>query len=156
MIGFLSVCLACLALNGHSTATDLPPPAALIGTSSTGHAFSIRKQNASLCDAGSTQWTGTIKVSPEKSIFFCAYRRLELSSWKLRYSAGFFESRSNPSEDPLVLWLSGGPAASSMMSLFAEIGPCTTDGKTTKQLGPSWSSKANLLFVEYMSLFGIE
>ncbi|TID20766.1 putative carboxypeptidase y protein [Venturia nashicola] len=131
MLRLLSACLAYLVLLAHAIATDLPPPAALAGTSSTGHAFTIRKQNASLCDAGSTQWTGTVKVSPERSIFF----------W-------FYESRNNPSADPLILWLSGGPAASSMMGLLAEVGPCTTDGTTTKRRGPSWSSKANLLFVD--------
>jgi cathepsin A (carboxypeptidase C) len=35
-----------------------------------------------------------------------------------------------------------------MMSLFAEVGPCTTDGKTTKRLEPSWSNRANLLFID--------
>jgi cathepsin A (carboxypeptidase C) len=35
-----------------------------------------------------------------------------------------------------------------MLGLFSEVGPCTTDGKTTKRHAPSWSNKANLLFVD--------
>ncbi|QDS71912.1 hypothetical protein FKW77_000434 [Venturia effusa] len=134
MLRLLSSCLAHLFSLSQVAATGLPPPATLTGTSSTGYAFAIREQKASLCNAGSTQWTGTVRVSPEKNLFF----------W-------FFESRNNPSGDPTILWLSGGPAASSMMSLFAEVGPCTTDGTKTYQLGTSWSSKANLLFVDQPS-----
>jgi hypothetical protein len=72
MVGFFSIWLASLALSDHTMAANLPPPAAASGTSANGYAYTVRKQNASLCDAGSTQWTGTVKVSPEKSIFFCA------------------------------------------------------------------------------------
>lgn len=84
-------------------------------------------------------------VSFDKNCFLGAI------NWGLTSILGFFESRSNPSEDPVVLWLSGGPGASSMMGLFSEVGPCTTDGKTTQRFSSSWSNKANLLFVEYVT-----
>lgn len=34
-----------------------------------------------------------------------------------------FRSRSSPSEDPLVFWLTGGPGCASEVALFAENGP---------------------------------
>lgn len=35
----------------------------------------------------------------------------------------FFESRHNKAEDPIVLWMSGGPGCSSELALFYENGP---------------------------------
>jgi carboxypeptidase C (cathepsin A) len=62
----------------------------------------------------------------------------------------FFESRSNPSEDPLVLWLNGGPGCSSTTGLLFELGPCsvTDDGKNTTYNKYSWNSQANIIFLD--------
>jgi carboxypeptidase C (cathepsin A) len=39
----------------------------------------------------------------------------------------FIESENNSKEDPLVLWLTGGPGCSSLYSLLFEIGNCNFD-----------------------------
>jgi hypothetical protein len=54
-------------------AADLPVPTSLSGTSAAGNAWSIKAQNSSLCDAGSKQWTGTVKVGDGKALFFCMH-----------------------------------------------------------------------------------
>jgi len=64
------------------------------------------------------------------------------------YFYWFFESRNEPSTDPLVLWLTGGPGCSSEVALFGENGPCSTDGENTTINPYSWNSKANLLYVD--------
>lgn len=62
----------------------------------------------------------------------------------------WFESRSDPKNDPLVLWLTGGPGCASEIALFYENGPYQfeKDGKTLKSNPYSWNSNANLLYVD--------
>ena len=62
----------------------------------------------------------------------------------------WFESRNDPSTDPLVLWLTGGPGCASEVALFFENGPYKfgNDKKTLNGNAFSWSNKANLLYVD--------
>uniref|UniRef100_A0A8C9S5P4 Carboxypeptidase n=1 Tax=Scleropages formosus TaxID=113540 RepID=A0A8C9S5P4_SCLFO len=61
----------------------------------------------------------------------------------------FVESQNNPSTDPLVLWLSGGPGCSSMEGLLAENGPFHLNDNGTVYLNPySWNKLANMLYLE--------
>jgi serine carboxypeptidase-like clade 4 len=48
----------------------------------------------------------------------------------------FFESRGNKSEDPLVLWMTGGPGCASELALFYENGPF----KITNNLTLVWNN----------------
>lgn len=48
-----------------------------------------------------------------------------LSTGDKHYFYWFFESRSAPATDPVVLWMTGGPGCSSEVALFGENGPCT-------------------------------
>jgi cathepsin A (carboxypeptidase C) len=64
----------------------------------------------------------------------------------------FFESRGNPSEDPVIMWINGGPGCSSAMGMLMELGPCTIndDPKTvndTKRNPYSWNEHANIFFL---------
>uniref|UniRef100_A0A3B4CM12 Lysosomal protective protein n=1 Tax=Pygocentrus nattereri TaxID=42514 RepID=A0A3B4CM12_PYGNA len=61
----------------------------------------------------------------------------------------FVESQNNPSTDPVVLWLNGGPGCSSMEGLLAENGPFHLHDDGTVYLNPySWNLLANVLYVE--------
>ncbi|CAK4616422.1 unnamed protein product [Aphanomyces euteiches] len=66
------------------------------------------------------------------------------------YFYWFFESRSDPENDPLVLWLTGGPGGSSMLALLTENGPCTVadDSVTTVSNPYSWTNNANVIWVD--------
>ena len=75
---------------------------------------------------------------------------IRLPYTRKNYFFWFFESRSNPSKDPVVVFLNGGPGCSSEIALFTELGPCTVDPATitTKSNKYSWNSKANLMFID--------
>ncbi|KAF2129342.1 carboxypeptidase Y precursor [Dothidotthia symphoricarpi CBS 119687] len=97
------------------------------------HSIRIKhQQNDTLCDARSKQYTGWLDVGT-KHLFF----------W-------FFESQDKPAEDPLLLWLTGGPGGSSMIGLMQELGPCVINeyGNGTVYNEYGWSKNANIIFVD--------
>jgi carboxypeptidase C (cathepsin A) len=53
----------------------------------------------------------------------------------------FFESRGNKADDPVVLWMSGGPGCSSELALFYENGPFhITENLTLEWNEHGWDS----------------
>ncbi|EGU86159.1 hypothetical protein FOQG_14759 [Fusarium oxysporum f. sp. raphani 54005] len=128
-LGSVTVSLLATIIN-YVAAQDQKP---LTGGTAIKPAFTVREQSFELCDAGARQFTGTVNVTEDKSMFF----------W-------YFESRSNPETDPLLLWMSGGPGASGEMGLFMGSGPCTVnpDGNSTKRLDYSWIDRANVVYID--------
>jgi len=60
-----------------------------------------------------------------------------------------FESHNNPQEDPLVLWLTGGPGCASEVALFFENGPYTINEDLSLSKNEyTWNTNANLLYVD--------
>src|SRR5258706_13533108 len=62
----------------------------------------------------------------------------------------FFESRSSPDTDPVIMWTNGGPGCSSSLGLYMELGPCQIVGPDLKpEYNPfSWNSKASIFFID--------
>ncbi|KAJ5203358.1 Alpha/Beta hydrolase protein [Penicillium cf. viridicatum] len=80
---------------------------------------------------GVNSYSGYIDIDDDVSVFF----------W-------FFESQRDPKNDPVTLWLNGGPGSDSLIGLFEELGPCTvTENITTVLRDHSWSQVSNLLFL---------
>ncbi|KAF3339022.1 Serine carboxypeptidase-like 2 [Carex littledalei] len=84
--------------------------------------------------------TGYVEVDEEKGVEFFYY---------------FVESERNPDEDPLFLWLTGGPGCSSLSGLVFEIGPLGFDlqnyvnGLPSLYYTPdSWTQVSNVIFVD--------
>ncbi|KAH8372253.1 hypothetical protein KR093_010769 [Drosophila rubida] len=61
----------------------------------------------------------------------------------------YFPAQESPETAPVVLWLQGGPGASSLIGLFLENGPLKlhSDGKLKKRKY-SWSKTHNLIFID--------
>ncbi|WKX93684.1 hypothetical protein Q1695_011165 [Nippostrongylus brasiliensis] len=66
------------------------------------------------------------------------------------------ESQRDPSKDPLILWLNGGPGCSSIGGLIEELGPFKVKdyGSTVYANEYSWNLFANVLFLESPSGVG--
>ncbi|KAI1933008.1 carboxypeptidase C [Ophidiomyces ophidiicola] len=61
----------------------------------------------------------------------------------------FFESRNDPKNDPVVIWLNGGPGCSSMTGLFMELGPSRVDKNIKLVYNPhAWNSNASVIFLD--------
>lgn len=86
------------------------------------------------CEGATSGYTGYLSTDNDSKHFFFAY----------------FDSRSNPREDPLVMWLNGGPGCSSMTGLFMELGPCRVSdaGNSTVKNEHSWIEAANVFFLD--------
>ncbi|KAF3435140.1 hypothetical protein FNV43_RR22227 [Rhamnella rubrinervis] len=67
----------------------------------------------------------------------------------------FIESEKSPKDDPLVLWITGGPGCSGFSALIYETGPFTITpdksglNSTALQLNPyAWTKIANIIFLD--------
>ncbi|KAK5995274.1 Carboxypeptidase Y-like protein [Cladobotryum mycophilum] len=110
----------------HATSTTLSPYKA--------GQFTLTPQGDSICTThGESQWTGTIDVTDTHRLFF----------W-------FFDSRHDPENDPIIIWLNGGPGGSSMIGLFTEMGPCWLEPTSNATIPNefSWNNNASLLFID--------
>ena len=59
------------------------------------------------------------------------------------------ESESDPANDPLLVWFSGGPGGASTIELFTGIGPYVfIDNQTILTSEYSWTKKANLMLID--------
>ncbi|KAJ3407021.1 hypothetical protein CcCBS67573_g00130 [Chytriomyces confervae] len=136
MLALLALAVAALASPVHKQQQQVLKPADDGKFTVLSHAelpgYALRSKEVGLCDTGVKQSSGYLDVD-SKHFFF----------W-------FFESRSNPSTDPLILWLNGGPGCSSLTGLFMELGPCsvTTGGNSTPYNENSWNSNANIIFLD--------
>ncbi|SCU84275.1 LAMI_0C06898g1_1 [Lachancea mirantina] len=60
-----------------------------------------------------------------------------------------FESRNDPENDPVILWLNGGPGCSSFTGLFFELGSSSIDENLSPVFNPySWNNNATVIFLE--------
>ncbi|KAI5808499.1 Alpha/Beta hydrolase protein [Peziza echinospora] len=92
----------------------------------------VKKPTGLGIDDDVKQLSGYLDVDDDKHFFF----------W-------FFESRNDPANDPVTLWLNGGPGCSSMTGLFMELGPSSVDKNANPVFNPhSWNSNSSVIFLD--------
>ncbi|EIN12211.1 alpha/beta-hydrolase [Punctularia strigosozonata HHB-11173 SS5] len=92
----------------------------------------VRIKQTDFCDPTVNVYSGYVDITGAKHLFFV-----------------YFESRRDPANDDVVLWLNGGPGGSGTLGMLMELGPCTVASANSTKLNPySWNNEANLLFVE--------
>ncbi|KAJ6790295.1 hypothetical protein PWT90_09961 [Aphanocladium album] len=85
-----------------------------------------------LCPSqGESQWTGFIPVSGERDLFY----------W-------YFDSRSDPEHDPIIINFSGGPGGSGMLGALGPNGPCTLKGDEVRPNPWSSNNNASILYLD--------
>jgi cathepsin A (carboxypeptidase C) len=74
-----------------------------------------------------------------KSLYYFFFERYLLS----------YSSQSNPKDDPVVLWMNGGPGCSSMIGMVTEHGPFLFKPGTTEMYENlnSWNLRANVIYL---------
>ncbi|XP_044761245.1 venom serine carboxypeptidase-like [Coccinella septempunctata] len=60
---------------------------------------------------------------------------------------GWFIPSKNP-DDPIMLWLQGGPGLTSMFGLFAEMGPFKIENDTLELRETSWTNAHSILYID--------
>lgn len=74
---------------------------------------------------------------------------LDIDSVDKHFFYWFFESRNDPENDPVILWLNGGPGCSSSTGLFFELGPSLINSTLQPVYNPySWNSNASVIFLD--------
>ncbi|EKM57659.1 uncharacterized protein PHACADRAFT_138896 [Phanerochaete carnosa HHB-10118-sp] len=94
----------------------------------------LRVTEPKLCDKKAQQYSGYLDIADEKHLFF----------W-------FFEARHEPENAPLMLWLNGGPGASSIASgLLFENGPCRFNASSGRVVDNpfGWNEKVNIIYLD--------
>ncbi|KAF2232887.1 putative carboxypeptidase S1 [Viridothelium virens] len=74
----------------------------------------------------------------------------EAQNYSINTFFWFFESRKDPKNAPLSIWMNGGPGSSSMIGLMHENGPCTVnaDSNSTTLNPYSWNNEVNMLYID--------
>ena len=112
-------------------------------------ASALRNYKLSSDDVDPSFCSGTV---PTKSLsgYFSAAGSVDDKDNSKEYFYWMSESQSDPTSDPFIIWLTGGPGCSSTLALLFENGPCKVNaaGTATTSNPYSWNTAANVLWLD--------
>lgn len=120
----------------HNNKRQLPQEPRDVQTIATSSGATVRYKEpgkSGICETtpGVNSYSGFIDTSPTLHTFF----------W-------FFESRNDPENDPITVWINGGPGSDSLVGVFAGFGPCSITEDGTTEINPlSWNNISNVLYI---------
>ncbi|KAF2004374.1 alpha/beta-hydrolase [Amniculicola lignicola CBS 123094] len=108
----------------------------------------ISYKESDLCETteGVRSYSGYVRL-PAGSIEDTGVRN---QTYEINTFFWFFESRKDPQNAPLSIWMNGGPGSSSMLGLLRENGPCfiNSDSNSTYLNEWAWNSEVNMLYLD--------
>lgn len=109
--------------------------------------ISISYKEPSICETtpGVKSYSGYVHLPPN-----ALNETHEDQSYPINTFFWFFESRKDPANAPLGIWLNGGPGGSSLGGALSENGPCfVSNDSNSTYLNPwSWNNEVNLLYID--------
>ncbi|KAJ9633743.1 hypothetical protein H2204_006741 [Knufia peltigerae] len=104
---------------------------------------SLSYKETNICEttAGVRSWTGYVNLPLDPA---------EGRDYPTHTFFWFFESRKDPRNAPLSVWLQGGPGSPSIPAAIGENGPCSvTENSVDTILNPwSWTNEVNMLYID--------
>ncbi|GME43588.1 Nacht domain protein [Neofusicoccum parvum] len=128
--------VAPLLLSFHAVSAQIPQAPSDVTTITAPNGATIRYKEpgkSGICETtpGVNSYSGFIDTSPTRHTFF----------W-------LFESRNDPENDPLTVWINGGPGSDSLVGVFTGNGPCSINDDGTTEINPlSWNNVSNVLYL---------
>ncbi|KAI1759064.1 alpha/beta-hydrolase [Hypoxylon sp. FL1150] len=109
--------------------------------SNDGASVSFKKVPAEVCGDASS-YTGYVKFPPNSM-------KESTHNYPINTFFWYFEAQHDSQNSPLIIWMNGGPGASSMFGLFTENGPCSITRDHVPRTNPwSWNRDYNILYVD--------
>ncbi|KAF2772730.1 secreted carboxypeptidase-like protein [Teratosphaeria nubilosa] len=145
---------AVLVLAAFAIAGLPPTPEGVTTLQSAFHpGISISYKEPGICETtpGVKSYAGYVHLPPD-----ALNETHEHNSYPINTFFWFFESRKDPANAPLAIWLNGGPGGSSLMGALSENGPCFVgNDSNSTYLNPwSWNNEVNLLYIDQPNQVG--
>ncbi|KAI4222233.1 MAG: hypothetical protein L6R36_006295 [Xanthoria steineri] len=134
---------------------QFPPPLEDVVTiqSKFGNGISISYKEPGICETtpGVRSYAGYVHLPPNTLADVDVTQNYTINTF-----FWFFESRKDPANAPLSIWMNGGPGSSSMIGLLQENGPCIiNDDSNSTRLNPwSWNNEVNMIYIDQPNQVG--
>ncbi|RMZ85375.1 hypothetical protein DV737_g771, partial [Chaetothyriales sp. CBS 132003] len=149
-----SLISAFLAVLAVASAQYFPPPPENVTKVNGLDGAYVSFKATDICETtpGVKSYAGYVHLPPGTTNDLGVYQNFTINTF-----FWFFESRNDPTNAPLSIWMNGGPGSSSMIGLLQENGPCyvNPDSNSTTLSEFAWNRQVNMLFIDQPNQVGL-